>query len=73
LAETYPNTILWGSDTPFYYWIQKYYTADGKIMDDTLRCSYKEEAQLLNSLPDEIKYRIAYKNVLNYIFGEERV
>ena len=23
LVEAYPDTMLWGSDTPFYYWIQK--------------------------------------------------
>ncbi len=71
LAETYLNTIIWGSDTPFYYWIQKYYTGDGKLAEDKLRCGYKEEAQLLNSLPDELKTRIAYKNNIRFIFGEE--
>lgn len=73
LVESYPDTILWGSDTPFYYWIQKYYTADGKLVEDTLRCGYNEEANLLNNLPDEIKFRIANKNILNYIFGESRL
>jgi len=71
LAEAYPNIMLWGSDTPFYYWIQKYYTGDGKLVEDKLQCGYKEEAQLLNSLPDEIKTRIAYKNNIRFIFGDE--
>ena len=71
LAEFYPETILWGSDTPFYSWIQKYYTGDGKLVEDKLQCGYKEEAQLLNSLPDEIKTRIAYKSNIRYLFGEE--
>jgi len=71
LAESYPETILWGSDTPFYYWIQKYYTGDGKLAEDKLQCGYKEEAQLLNSLSDEIKTRIAYKNNIRFIFGED--
>jgi len=69
LSETYPAAMLWGSDTPFYYWIQKYYTGDGKLVEDRLQCSYKEEAQLLNSLPQEIKNRIAYQNALKFIFG----
>jgi len=70
LAEAYPETILWGSDTPFYYWIQKYFTAKGELVEDKLPCGYKEEAQLLNNLPIEIKTKIAYKNSMRFIFGE---
>jgi len=71
LTEAFPETMLWGSDTPAYYWIQKYYTNDGKLVEDSLRCSYKEEAQLLNTLDDEVKFRIAYKNTLRFVFGDE--
>ncbi len=71
LAEAYPNTMLWGSDTPFNYWIQKYYTADGILNDDRLECGYKEESQLLENLPNEIKTKIAYTNNLRFLFGEE--
>ncbi len=71
LTENYPDTMLWGSDTPFYYWIQKYYTADGTLVEDTLQCDFNEEAQLLNSLPDGIKDRIAYKNNIRFLFGSE--
>ncbi|NIA28313.1 MAG: amidohydrolase family protein [Actinobacteria bacterium] len=69
MAQAYPETMLWGSDTPFYYWMQKYYLGDGTLVEDRLECGYQEEAQLLHSLPQEIKNRIAYKNVLKFIFG----
>ncbi len=69
LAEAYPDTLLWGTDTPFYYWIQKYTTADGKLVEDRLPCGWQEEAQLLHSLPKEIKKKIAYENTLKFIFG----
>jgi hypothetical protein len=68
LAEAYPLTMLWGSDTPFYYWIQKYYSGRGKMEEDRLRCGYREETQLLNSLPDDLKKRIAYKNIMRFLF-----
>jgi hypothetical protein len=61
--------MIWGSYTPFYYWIQKYYTGDGKLVEDKLQCSYEEEAHLLNNLPEEVKSRIAYKNSMRFIFG----
>ena len=70
LTEVYTDTMLWGSDTPFYYWIQKFYTSEGELMEDNLQCGYKEEAQLLNNLPIEIRTKIAYKNSMRFIFGE---
>ena len=70
LAETYPDTILWGSDTPFYYWIQKYYTGDGTLINDRLECGFDEEAGLLKGLSRELKTRILYHNTLRFIFGE---
>ena len=69
LAEIYPNTILWGSDTPAFYWIQKYYSGDGTLIEDRLECEYDEEAQLLHTLPLAIKSKIAYHNTLRFIFG----
>ena len=69
LTEVYPDTMIWGSDTPFYYWIQKYYTAQGQLLEDRLTCGHKEEARLLKSLKREIINRIAYENTLKFIFG----
>lgn len=70
LAETYPDTMMWGTDTPYNFWIQKFYTADGNLLEDRLDCGYKEESQLLMNLPNEIKTKIAYINSMRYIFGE---
>ena len=69
LIKNYPDIILWGSDTPFYKWIQRYYLADGTLHEERLECNYDEEAKLLHSFPDEIKYKIAYTNVLKFVFG----
>jgi len=70
LAKAYPNTMLWGSDTPFNYWIQKYYTSDEKLVEERLECGYKEETDLLHELPKDIITRIAYTNNLQFLFGE---
>ena len=71
LVESYPETLIWGSDTPFYYWIQKYYTGDGTLVQDRLQCGYKEETQLLKNLPAEMRKRIAYENIMRFMFGGE--
>ena len=70
LVNAYPDTILWGSDTPAYQWIQKYYLADGKLHEERSECSYDEEAKLLHSISDELKTRIAYTNILKFLFGD---
>ncbi len=69
LVETYPDTILWGTDTPFYYWIQKFYSDDGTLVHDSLDCGYKDESQLFNKLSAETRTRISYRNTMSYIFG----
>ena len=71
LIKSYPDTMIWGSDTPFYYWIQKYYTADGKLSEERLECGFKEETDLLKNLPIELKYKAAYTNIIKFIFGEK--
>ena len=72
LAKAYPNTMLWGSDTPFNYWIQKYYTSDEKLVEERLECGYKEETDLLHKLPKDIITKIAYTNNLRFLFGEDK-
>ncbi|WP_419212095.1 amidohydrolase family protein [Maribacter sp. X9] len=71
LAQTYPDTMLWGSDTPFNYWIQKYYTGDGKLVEDRLECGYREETEILHALPEALKAKVAYKNNLRFLFGQD--
>ncbi len=71
LAKTYPDTIIWGSDTPFNYWIQKYHTADGKLIEDRLDCRYDEESQLLKGLSSEIRTKITYTNTMRFLFGSK--
>ncbi len=72
LAKAYPSTMLWGSDTPFNYWIQKYYTADEELVEERLECGYKEETDLLHKLPKDIITKIAYTNNLRFLFGEDK-
>ena len=67
LAETYPNTIIWGSDTPYHNFAQKYVDAEGKLIDVKLKASYDDEINILKSLPEQLIEQISNNNTLKYL------
>jgi predicted TIM-barrel fold metal-dependent hydrolase len=67
LAETYPETILWGSDTPYHYFAQKYIDQDGKTIDCRLYSKYDREIKILQSLPAELRQEIDYNNIIKFL------
>ena len=64
LADAFPKTIIWGSDTPYYYFIRRYYDGNGQLQDVRLPCEPDEEARLLRRLDRERLQRIAWRNTL---------
>jgi predicted TIM-barrel fold metal-dependent hydrolase len=67
LTEAYPETIIWGSDTPYHYFAQKYIDKDGKIMDCRLFSRYDREMKILQSLPAALRQKIAYDNIIKFL------
>jgi hypothetical protein len=71
LAERYPDTIIWGSDTPANYFIQNFYDGAGNIVRCDLKSAWNREAEILRSLPAEAIQRIGYRNTLRFLLGDE--
>ena len=69
LVDAYPETILWGTDSPYCYWIQKYYDSDGVLHDQRLKARYEDEICLLKKLPYDLIRKITYENTINFLFG----
>jgi predicted TIM-barrel fold metal-dependent hydrolase len=67
LAETYPDTIIWGTDTPYHYFAQKYLDQDGNMQDSKLMAPYDAEIKILRALPEDIVRRISYDNTLKFL------
>jgi len=67
LAEAYPETILWGSDTPYHNFVQKYTDSTGEVIDFRFRTAYDDEIKPLKALPPRFIKKIAYENTLNYL------
>lgn len=72
LVDTFPETLIWGSDMPFNYCLVRMCDIDGNILAKSLKSDYAGEYMLLNSLtPDEI-HNIAYTNTLKFLFGDHK-
>jgi len=67
LAEAYPNTIIWGSDTPYHNFAQKHINAKGELIDCKLRANYDDEIKILKSLPKNLIDKIAWQNACNFL------
>lgn len=61
LAEAYPDKLCWGSDSPFYSYV------DDKIQ---LLSSYPEEVADLMALPEDVRLRVGRLNSLALLDGK---
>ena len=69
LLTDYPDTIVWGSDTPGNYYIRKHRDAKGELVDCDLRSSFDAETKILRALTDAQVLRISYGNTVRFLFG----
>lgn len=60
LAQAYPDKLMWGSDSPYYSFV-----AGFQDQNIALLSSYREEADYLHALPEELKTRAGQTNTLN--------
>jgi predicted TIM-barrel fold metal-dependent hydrolase len=63
LAATYPNKLIWGSDSPFQSWVSK--QPDGTLL--RLSSSYETEVKTLRTLSSSLVRKIACDNTLKYL------
>jgi len=58
LAETYPDKLMWGTDSPFQSYVDQAMS---------LRSTYAEEVDCLHALPAELHQKVTHDNVLKYL------
>ena len=71
LCESYPETILWGTDSPAYTFHCERFQGEGNIQRFSLDGSYEDEVLALNSLSIGMREKVSNTNTLNFIFGVE--
>jgi predicted TIM-barrel fold metal-dependent hydrolase len=69
LCDTYPDTIIWGTDSPAYAYICHRKQADGVYYDFKLKATYEDEAAALNALDTGLRATVGTANTLDFIFG----
>lgn len=62
LAETYPGKMLWGSDSPYYSWVE----APGSGFPD-LKTTYQEEVACLDALGTDVIATVAGRNTMRFL------
>lgn len=72
IAEAYPGTMLWGSDTPAHLWKSRFRDDRGRTVWLDLPCGPDTEATELRKLPPRLQREIARDNVVRFLAGSEK-
>jgi len=70
IAEAYPDTMLWATDTPGHYFMARFIDDKGEEVWMNLYCNPETETAEFRKMPASIRRRISYTNTLRYLFGE---
>jgi len=69
LFKQYPETILWGSDSPWYTFICRRKQAEGSYLEFRLKGTYEDEKAALDALPSQARTKASNANTLAFLFG----
>ena len=70
IAEAYPATMIWGSDTPAHYWKSRFRNDRGEDVWMNLPCGPMTEVEELRKLPPRLQQQIAHGNTVRFLFGK---
>lgn len=65
LAQAYPDKLLWGSDSPYHSFAA---TVEGDNL--ALLSSFERETNFVQALPEALKQRVGWQNVLDWLGWE---
>ncbi len=72
IAEAYPTTMLWGTDTPAHLWKSRFRNDHGQDVWMDLPCGPTAEADAFRELPRPLRQRIGHDNTVRFLFGKPR-
>jgi predicted TIM-barrel fold metal-dependent hydrolase len=69
LVERFPQTIVWGSDSPAYTYFSHRLQGENTFIDFKLKGTYEQEKQALDALPPHLKEKAGSLNAAAFLFG----
>lgn len=69
LMAKYPDSILWGTDSPWYTFFCRRKQGDNSYLDFHLDGSYEDEICALDALPEGLRLKACNTNTLAFLFG----
>ena len=69
LCTTYPDTILWGTDSPAFTYHCRRNQGDDMYQEFALKGRYEDEVAALNALPEELRRKASNTNTQDFLFG----
>lgn len=69
IAEAFPETMVWGTDTPANLFLGRFVNDAGESIWMELPCAPDTEAAELRKLPPALRRRISYTNTMRLLFG----
>ncbi len=70
LAAAYPDTLMYGSDSPYYSFMSRFTNSEGKTTIIKLTCDTDAEIKGYRTLCPAVRARIGIQNPLRYLFGK---
>lgn len=70
MVEQFPETMVWGSDSPAYVYICRRMQAEGLFEEFRLKAVHEDEKAALDALPETLRSRVCNINSLQFLFGE---
>ena len=72
VVRAFPDTMIWGTDTPAYRFFGGFTDDAGKTLTVRLDCDWDTEVKALRRLPRATVRRIAHDNTLRFLRGGRR-
>lgn len=71
ITQAYPETMLWGTDSPYYTFMSRFINDVGETVSVRLHCGTDTEMETFRTLPDRLQAQIGCRNTLNFLFGTD--
>jgi len=71
IAAAYPETMLWGTDSPYYCFMGRYVDDAGKTVVWRLACDTDDDTSAFRRLPPPVRQTLAHDNTMRYLFGSQ--